>query len=104
MGAVPASQGSGALPVLRDGVPGAGRAFNAFTSTVRRNSMNASRPAAPSPPRPRSFEAAHAASSYQLSSYELRAGLDIRLLPFAHLPADILRELQRLQICWPQPA
>ena len=63
--------------------------------------MNASRPAAP---RPRSFEAAHAASSYQLSSYELRAGLEVRLLPFAHLPADIMRELQRLQFCWPQSA
>ena len=63
--------------------------------------MNASRPAAP---RPRSFEAAHAASSYQLSSYELRAGLEVRLLPFAHLPADIVRELQRLQFCWPQSA
>ena len=63
--------------------------------------MNASRPAAPSP---RSPEAVHAASSYQLSSYELRAGLDVRLLPFAHLPADIMRELQRLQFSWPQSA
>ena len=63
--------------------------------------MNASRPAAPSP---RSPEAVHAASSYQLSSYGLRAGLDMRRLPFAHLPADIVRELQRLQVSWPQSA
>ena len=38
--------------------------------------------------------------SYRVSSFELRAGLDLSLLPLSLLPADMLRELQRLRRCW----
>ena len=38
--------------------------------------------------------------SYMVSSQDLRAGLEVRLLAVAQLPADLLRELQRLRGCW----
>lgn len=38
--------------------------------------------------------------SYMISSQDLRAGLEVRLLAVAQLPADLLRELQRLRGCW----
>ena len=39
-------------------------------------------------------------TSYQVSSFELRAGLEVSLLPATQLPVDLLRELQRLRDCW----
>ena len=42
--------------------------------------------------------------SYMVSSQDLRAGLEVRLLAVAQLPADLLRELQRLRGCWQDEA
>ena len=39
-------------------------------------------------------------TSYRVSSFELRAGLEVSLLPITQLPADLLRELQRLRDGW----
>jgi hypothetical protein len=41
-----------------------------------------------------------ATPGYLISSFELRAGLEISLLAVASLPAEVLRELQRLRSCW----
>lgn len=38
--------------------------------------------------------------SYRVSSYELRAGLEVAALTVESLPADVLREFQRLRGCW----
>lgn len=52
----------------------------------------------PVPPRPaRVVETGH---SYRVSSYELRDGLEIAALAIESLPADVLREFQRLRGCW----
>ena len=40
--------------------------------------------------------------SYLMSSFELRSGLDVRVLPTRQVPADVLRELLRLRAQWPQ--
>ena len=39
-------------------------------------------------------------TSYRVSSFELRAGLEVSLLPITQLPADLLGELQRLRDGW----
>ena len=38
--------------------------------------------------------------SYMVSSQDLRAGLEVRWLAATQLPAELLRELLRLQGCW----
>jgi hypothetical protein len=37
---------------------------------------------------------------YLISSFELRTGVEVSLLAVASLPAEVLRELQRLRRCW----
>ncbi len=37
---------------------------------------------------------------YLISSFELRAGVEVSLLAVASLPAEVLRELQRLRCVW----
>jgi hypothetical protein len=57
-----------------------------------------STPSTPTAPRPtRVAETGH---SYRVSSYELRAGLEVAALAVDSLPADVLREFQRLRGCW----
>ena len=41
-------------------------------------------------------------ASYLVSSFELRAGLEVTLLSLSQVPTDTLRELQRLRRCWQQ--
>jgi hypothetical protein len=41
-----------------------------------------------------------AAPGYLVSSFELRAGLEVSLLALAALPADVLREFYRLHLSW----
>jgi hypothetical protein len=45
-------------------------------------------------------ERAAPGQSYMASSFELRAGLEVRVLSLGQLPADVLRELQRLHLIW----
>ena len=40
------------------------------------------------------------AEGYMMSSLDLRAGLETRVLAIGSLPAEVLRELQRLSDCW----
>jgi hypothetical protein len=47
-----------------------------------------------------SMHSAETAPGYVTSSFDLRAGLDVRLVAVAQLPADLLREFQRLRQCW----
>jgi hypothetical protein len=47
-----------------------------------------------------SMLASDSAPGYVTSSYDLRAGLDVRLVAVAQLPSDLLREFQRLRQCW----
>jgi hypothetical protein len=44
--------------------------------------------------------ASDSAPGYVTSSFDLRAGLDVRLVAVAQLPSDLLREFQRLRQCW----
>lgn len=39
-------------------------------------------------------------ASYLVSSFELRAGLEVAVLAVSQLPADTVRELVRLHRCW----
>jgi hypothetical protein len=41
-----------------------------------------------------------ATPGYLVSSFELRAGLEISLLAVTSLPTETLRELQRSRRCW----
>jgi len=44
------------------------------------------------------------APGYLTSSFELRTGLEVTALTLSQLPAEVLRELQRLRNCWdPSP-
>jgi hypothetical protein len=45
----------------------------------------------------RAIEAGH---SYRVSSFELRDGLEVAALAVDSLPAEVLREFQRLRGCW----
>lgn len=45
-------------------------------------------------------ESSTAGLSYMVSSQDLRSGLEVRLLAVVQLPADLLRELQRLRDSW----
>jgi hypothetical protein len=47
-----------------------------------------------------SMHSSEVAPGYVTSSFDLRAGLDVRLVAVAQLPADLLREFQRLRQCW----
>ena len=40
------------------------------------------------------------AQGYMLSSFDLRAALEVKLLAISALPAEVLRELHRLRLCW----
>jgi len=48
----------------------------------------------------RSYAPGEGTPGYLISSFELRAGLEISMLAVASLPAEVLRELQRLRSCW----
>jgi hypothetical protein len=52
------------------------------------------------PPASREGSRADGAHSYLTSSFELRAGLDVSLVAIGQLPAEVLRELNRLRNCW----
>jgi hypothetical protein len=54
----------------------------------------------PLPPQRTPREGNSTGLSYMVSSQDLRSGLEVRLLAVAQLPADLLRELQRLRGCW----
>ncbi len=43
---------------------------------------------------------AEGAPGYLISSFELRSGLEVSALAVSTLPAEILREMQRLRRCW----
>ncbi len=47
---------------------------------------------------------AEGSHGYLLSSFELRAGLEVTALAITSLPAEVLRELQRLRQSWDMPA
>lgn len=46
---------------------------------------------------------AEGAPGYLVSSVELRAGLEVTALAISSLPAEVLRELQRLRQSWDMP-
>jgi hypothetical protein len=65
----------------------------------------------PDPYAPKSQPAAamraEGAQGYLVSSFELSSGLEVTPLAVASLPAEVLRELQRLRLSWepaPKPA
>ena len=43
---------------------------------------------------------AESTHGYLASSFDLRDGLEVELLAISTLSADVLRELQRLRLCW----
>jgi hypothetical protein len=43
------------------------------------------------------------AQGYMVSSFELSAGLEVTAVAVNSLPAEVLREFQRLRLCWEQP-
>ena len=47
---------------------------------------------------------AEGAPCYRVSSFELSSGLEVTALAINSLPADVLRELQRLSDCWDRPS
>jgi hypothetical protein len=47
---------------------------------------------------------AEGSHGYLVSSFELRAGLEVTALAVTSLPAEVLRELQRLRQSWDMPA
>ena len=51
-------------------------------------------------PRRGASDSSSAASSRLVSSFELHAGLDVRVLALTQLPAEVLIELQRLHGVW----
>ena len=47
---------------------------------------------------------AEGANSYMVSSFELRAGLEVTSLAIPQVSAEVLRELQRLRRVWERAA